>query len=54
MKGQPRPNQIMKNGVRRRSFIKGLGVAGAALFPARTLLVNNANAMPLREFSFYN
>jgi hypothetical protein len=36
----------MKNGVRRRSFIKGLGVAGAALFPAGTLLVNNANAMP--------
>ena len=46
MKGQPGPNQIMKNGVRRRSFIKGLGVAGAALFPAGTLLVNNANAMP--------
>jgi len=34
----------MKKGVRRRSFIKGLGVAGAALFPAGTLLVNNADA----------
>jgi hypothetical protein len=42
--GQPGSNQIMKSGVRRRSFIKGLGLAGAALFPASTLLINNAGA----------
>jgi hypothetical protein len=34
----------MKNGIRRRSFLKGLGVTGAALFPAGALLVNKANA----------
>ena len=44
-KGQPGSNEITRNGVRRRSFIKGLGVTGAALLPASALLINNANAM---------
>jgi hypothetical protein len=45
-KGQPGSSQIIRNGVRRRSFIKGLGVTGAALLPGSGLLVNNANAIP--------
>ena len=44
LKGQSSSNQIMKNGIRRRSFLKGLGVTGAALLPAGALLVNKANA----------
>src|SRR5258705_11024727 len=43
-KGQPGSNQIIRNGVRRRSFIKGLGLMGAALLPPSALLVNKANA----------
>jgi hypothetical protein len=45
MKGQPGSNQIVRSGVRRRSFLRGLGVT-AALLPASGLLVNNANAIP--------
>lgn len=43
-KGQPGSNPIVRNKVRRRSFLKGLGVTGAALLPGGALLVNNANA----------
>src|SRR5215471_16276258 len=43
-KGKPGPKQIMKNGVRRRAFIKGLGLTGAALLPGTALLTNNAKA----------
>jgi hypothetical protein len=34
----------MKNGIRRRSFLKGLGETGAALLPGSALLVSNAQA----------
>ncbi|HEX6565077.1 MAG TPA: twin-arginine translocation signal domain-containing protein [Chthoniobacterales bacterium] len=44
MKGQPVSNQTVKTGVGRRTFIKGLGVSGAAFLPAAALMVNNANA----------
>lgn len=43
-KGQSGSNQIIRNGVRRRSFIKGLGITGAALLPATALLINKAGA----------
>jgi hypothetical protein len=45
-KGEPGSRQIVRNGVRRRSFLKGLGITGAALLPGSGLLVNNANAIP--------
>ena len=44
--GESEPNKIVRTGVRRRSFLKGLGVTGAALLPASALLVNRANAHP--------
>ena len=37
-------DQIIKSGVRRRAFLKGLGVTGAALLPASALLVSRAQA----------
>jgi hypothetical protein len=42
--GQSGSNKIIRNGVRRRSFIKGLGLTGAALLPATALLINKAGA----------
>ena len=44
--GQPGSNQITGNRVRRRTFLKGLGVTGAALLPGSAILVNHANAIP--------
>jgi hypothetical protein len=41
---QSRSDQVMKNGIRRRSFLKGLGVTAAALLPGSALLVSNAQA----------
>ena len=43
-KGESGSDQIIKNGVRRRSFLKGLSVTGAALLPGSALLVNRAQA----------
>jgi hypothetical protein len=45
-KGEQGSKQIVRNGVRRRSFLKRLGITGAALLPGSGLLVNNANAIP--------
>jgi hypothetical protein len=44
--GEQGSKQIVRNGVRRRSFLKGLGITGAALLPGSGLLVNSANAIP--------
>ncbi|HYZ75262.1 MAG TPA: twin-arginine translocation signal domain-containing protein [Chthoniobacterales bacterium] len=42
--GQSGSSEITRNGVRRRAFIKGLGVTGAALLPATALFINKAGA----------
>lgn len=43
-KAQTGSDQIIRNKVRRRAFLKGLGVTGAALLPGSALLVNNSHA----------
>jgi hypothetical protein len=45
-RAQPGSNQVVKKGIRRRSFLRGLGLTGAALLPGSGLLVHNANAVP--------
>ena len=45
-KGRPGSNQIVGNGVRRCTFLKGLGLTGAAFLPGSAILVNHANAIP--------
>ena len=50
-KGESEPNRIARTGVKRRSFLKGLGVTGAALLPASSLLVNRVTAMPADDAS---
>jgi hypothetical protein len=44
-RGGPKPDQIKRSVLGRRSFLKGLGATGAMLFPASALLVNEAKAM---------
>ena len=44
-RGEPKPDQISRSVVGRRSFLKGLGATGAMLLPASGLLVNQAKAM---------
>jgi hypothetical protein len=44
-RGEPKPDQISRSVVGRRSFLKGLGATGAMLLPASALLVNQAKAM---------